>query len=119
LVKQRKEKVKRVKDVKLFEKILSPISDLGKGFHFYEAMHKPLPQTAMSLQDFADKLKTIPLPSIEFHMGRRDFSKWVEDSIGDTKLARAINRIKAGGEDLRKELISTIEKRIKELREAL
>jgi len=116
LVKLRK---KRLKDVELFKKILSPISDVGKGFHFYEAVHKPLHQTAMGLQDFADKLKTIPLPSIEFHMSRGDFSKWVENTIGDTKLAHAINRIKAGGEDLRKKLVLTVNKRIVELRKAL
>ncbi|MDI6859100.1 MAG: DUF5752 family protein [Methanocellales archaeon] len=103
---------------KLFERILSPVSDTSKGFHFYEALHKPLYQTALSLQDFMEKLKTLPLPSVEFHMSRGDFSKWIADTIGDTKLSRTISKIKAAGEDLRKELIETIRKRITELRKA-
>ena len=116
MVKLRK---KKQKDVKLSEKILSPIKDAAKGFHFHEDINKPLHQIAVSLEDFAEKLKTISLSSIEFHMKRGDFSKWVEDTIRDSKLAHAINRIKTGGEDLRKELISAVEKRIEELRKAL
>ena len=110
---------KKNKDVKLYEKILSPIKDVAKGFHFYEDIHKPLHQIAMGLEDFDEKIKSIPSSSLEFHMNRGDFSKWVEDTLGDIKLARAIKRIKTRGEDLRRELISTVEKRIKELREAL
>ena len=110
---------KKQNDSKLSEKILNQIKESSKGFHFYEDIHKPLHQTAMSLEDFGNKIKTIPSHSLEFHMKRGDFSKWVEDTIGDTKLARAINRINASGEDLRKELSSTVGKRIEELRKAL
>ena len=81
-----------------------------KGFHFYEEMAKPTGTVAISLKDFALKLKEIPVISVEFHQNRGDFAKWVQSTFGATSLANAIERIKASGEDLRKQLLETITK---------
>jgi len=86
------------------EKMVSP----EKGFHFYEEIAKPTGKVATSLKDFTLKLKEIPVVSVEFHQKRGDFAKWIQNTFEDTILANAIERIKASGEDLRKQLIETI-----------
>lgn len=86
------------------EKTVSP----EKGFHFYEEIARPTGKTATSLQDFSLKLKEIPITSIEFHQKRGDFAKWFQNTLGETILAGAIERIKVSGEDLRKQLVETI-----------
>lgn len=79
-----------------------------KGFHFYTEIAKPTGKVATSLTDFTIKLKEIPIASVEFHQKRGDFAKWVRNIFEATTLADAIERIKATGEDLRKQLIETI-----------
>ena len=86
------------------EKTVSP----EKGFHFYEEIAKPTGKVAVSLEDFALKLKETPVVSIEFHQKRGDFAKWVQNTFGATTLANAIEKIKTSGEDLRKQLVETI-----------
>lgn len=81
---------------------------IEKGFHFYTEIAKPTGKVATSLTDFTIKLKEIPIASVEFHQKRGDFSKWVRNIFEATNLADAIERIKATGEDLRKQLIETI-----------
>jgi len=79
-----------------------------KGFHFYTEIARPTGKMATSLGDFTIKLKEIPISSVEFHQKRGDFAKWFRNILEATTLADAIERIKASGEDLRKQLIETI-----------
>jgi len=81
-----------------------------KGFHFYTEIAKPTGKMATSLEDFTTKLKEIPIASVEFHQKRGDFAKWIRNIFEASTLADAIERIKASGEDLRKQLIETITK---------
>jgi len=80
----------------------------GKGFHFYEGVNKPLNQIALSFQDFLEKIKTIPIASIEFHQNRGDFSNWIRDILHSSPLAEAIKNIKGTGEAVRRQLIQTM-----------
>ena len=84
------------------------IVPLEKGFHFYTEIAKPTGKVATSLRDFTIKLKEIPIASVEFHQKRGDFAKWIRNIFEASTLADAIERIKASGEDLRKQLIETI-----------
>jgi len=57
------------------------------------------------------------LNSIEFHLRRGDFEAWITE-LGDAELARKISLIKKQrvvGEELRKKLCETVQKRIEEL----
>ena len=93
-----------------------------KAFHFFTDLRKPLGVFATSIFEFADDLKKVDLKSLEFHMQRSDFSKWLREVIRDDWLAEefaTLERHKLTGEKLRGRIAYTTEKRCKELAEAL
>ena len=92
-----------------------------KGFHFYTEMGKYTGITATSLDEFAGKLQTIPVESVSFHFQRDDFQNWLRNTVGDGELAGRIDQLKkwpswSSDENLRKELVKTVQKRLSELR---
>jgi hypothetical protein len=93
----------------------------SKGFHFYKALGDFTGETAMSLDSFEKKLVDVPAGSVNFHLQRGDFQKWVEDTIGDGELAERISQIKLTlpAEDSRKELLAIVQTRLTELRREL
>ncbi len=79
------------------------------GFHFCTDGGYYTGISALSLCDFIEKLKTIDEDSIDFHIKRRDFQKWVRDVFGDEELAWAIDRISDSEGNLRRQqLIDTV-----------
>jgi len=89
------------------------------GFHFVTKPGTYTGTTAISLADFAEKLQTIDVDSILFHYPRGDFQKWIEDTLGDRELANHLCFIKTGisGEELRKQLVRIVQKRINGFKE--
>jgi alpha-amylase len=92
-----------------------------KGFHFYTGEGQDTGVTATSLPEFAEKLQKIPVESVSFHSQRGDFQEWLRGVVGDEELARRIDRIKtrgsgSSGENLRKELLRTVQVRLSKLR---
>jgi hypothetical protein len=88
-----------------------------KGFRFSTRIGEYTGQVATSLEDFAETLKTVDLKSIDFHMERRDFEKWVVSIFGDEELAHIINRRSVfQGENRRNELVMAIQNHLKELK---
>jgi len=81
------------------------------GFHFYTAIGNYTGITANNLSEFAAKLQIIPPESIAFHFQRKDFEKWIRYTIKDVALAERISKTNLGQstEDLRKEILSTVE----------
>ena len=74
--------------------------------------------TACNLSDFREKVKTVDVKSLEFHIPRGDIERWVKDVLGDEELAEEIERIrqlKLEGELLRNRILNAIDFRIKEL----
>jgi hypothetical protein len=93
-----------------------------KAFHFFTDLRKPVGIFATSIFEFADELKKVDLKSLEFHMQRNDFSKWLREVIRDDWLANEFERLQAlklSGEKLRGRVAETTEKRCKELAEML
>jgi len=89
-----------------------------EAFYFYEAFGKPTGERAKSLSDFLEKIKSVKLESLLFHLQRKDFQNWIEHTLGDSKLAKKIGRIPLScKEGLRTKIHSTIENYIEELRE--
>jgi hypothetical protein len=91
------------------------------GFHFFTGIGEYTGITANSLVEFAEKLQTVPVDSVTFHFQRDDFQKWLRSVIGDDELAKRIDRIKewprwSSGENLRKDLLKAVEKRLAELK---
>ncbi len=92
---------------------------VGKGFTFFYEFARPSGLTVRSIDEFYSTLKTIDISSIRFHMERGDFERWIRQVVGDDKLADeliSISHKKWRGEVLRKRILVTIERRIKELK---
>ena len=78
---------KRLESTKKFIRILRTVP-YEKGFHFYTAPGNFTGETATSLDVFEKQLQTISAGSVNFHLQRGDFQKWIEDTIGDGELAK-------------------------------
>jgi len=88
-----------------------------EGFRFSRGIGDYTGQVAMSLEDFAEMLGEVDLKSINFHMERRDFEKWIIGVFGDEELAEMINRRKVfQGENRRKELMMAVKTHLEDLK---
>jgi hypothetical protein len=77
------------------------------GFYFYQDVNKPIFEAAFNLEEFWEKVKKVPVASLEFHQKRGDFAKWIRDVFKETQLADRIEKIYSSGEDLRRELLNS------------
>ena len=103
-------------DKKLALNILSSLP-LEKAFHFHIGVNQYLDVYANNLKDFYDKIQKIDLKSIEFHVPREDFERWVRD-LGDPELSKRMGLIRGkglSGENLRKEVYEIVRSRYEEL----
>jgi hypothetical protein len=99
-------------------KILRTVGN-EEAFYFYEDIGKPTGESARSLSDFLEKIKSVKLESLAFHLQRKDFQNWINKILGDSKLSRKIGRIPPTcNEELRTKIQEVVEGRIKELGEA-
>jgi len=78
------------------------------GFYFYEDIDKPLHKAAFNLEVFSEKIRQLPVVSLEFHQKRGDFARWIHDVFKETQLAKKIEKIFETGEDLRSELLDAL-----------
>lgn len=85
-----------------------------KGFHFFNGSGNYLGETATSLVTFEFILESISVESIRYHMGRRDFQKWIREVLCDDNLAEKIDNIKTNVADdqLRNDLIEAVNGRL-------
>jgi hypothetical protein len=104
----------------LASKILRSVPE-QEGFRFYLAIGEPTRETAVSLADFINKIRTVDVRSVNFHFPRKDFEKWIRVVIGDAELALRIGRIRLGiqGEALRNEILRVVKVRLNELKPPL
>ena len=103
-------------DKKQAENILRLVP-IDKSFHFHTGIGQYLGVYATSLNDFYNKIKTVNIKSIEFHVPRRDFESWIA-GIGDSELAKKIGAIRVaglGGENLRQKMYDAVKSRFDEL----
>jgi hypothetical protein len=74
--------------------------------------------SAASYEDFLASIKKVEAKSLNFHLERGDFEKWVSDILKDEELAKEIGELrsqKLRGRALRNRLHSIVSKRHKEL----
>ena len=82
-----------------------------KSFYFDTGLGQYSGILASSIGDFLEALKIVPLESLEYHIGRRDFEKWMKDVLGSIQLAdniRTLRRSQSKGEELRVQLIDYV-----------
>ena len=93
-----------------------------EAFYFFTTIGNCTGQSANSLEEFLSRIKEINEKSLEFHLFREDFEKWIALTIGDARLAKDIKTLRAQkattGNDLREHLSLLISKRLKELKSA-
>ncbi len=90
-------------------------------FYFFTSVGNYTGQRAMSLQEFADKIRDVEISSLEFHLYRGDFEKWTAEVLEDKELTRRISdlkHLKPVGNALRDQLHFTVSKRLEELKSA-
>lgn len=104
----------------------------GMEFHFMKSVSFvfPTPHQAADLREFVEGLRRISIHSIYHHVfearlrldrGVNDFSRWLEDELGEMVLAVEIARLDPythALEDLRDRLVRMTEKRIREIESA-
>lgn len=91
---------------KIALKELSPVPQENT-FFFNIAVGQHTGLSAKSLKEFLEILGKVDARSVEFHISRGDFEKWLIAVFNDTELANAFIKAresKLSGENLRKEL---------------
>jgi len=90
-----------------------------EAFYFFTSIGNYTGESAFSLEEFMNKIKEINIKSLEFHLYREDFEKWIAQTLGDAKLAdeiRGVRNLKFVGNALRDRLYNVVSRRVKELR---
>jgi len=90
-----------------------------EAFYFFTSIGNYTGQSAASLDEFLQKIKEVNIKSLEFHLYREDFEKWIAQTLGDTKLAediKGLRNMKVVGNALRDRLYFLVSRRLKELK---
>jgi len=90
-----------------------------EAFYFFTSIGNYTGQSAASLDEFLQKIKDIDIKSLEFHLFREDFEKWIAQTLGDNRLAEEIKVLrgqKVVGNALRDRVYFIVSRRLKELK---
>lgn len=89
-----------------------------KAFYFFTSIGNYTGVSAASLKEFVEKINEVNMKSLEFHLHRGDFEKWLDEVLEDALLAeeiRKLRRINLAGESLRNQLYATVSRQLKRL----
>ena len=84
-----------------------------KAFYFFTSIGNYTGESAESLEEFIKKILDVNVKSLEFHLYRGDFERWIADALEDNVLARKIKQLKTLkpiGIDLRDRLYLIVSK---------
>jgi len=89
-----------------------------KAFYFFTSIGNYTGVSACSLKEFIEKINEVNVKSLEFHLYRGDFEKWINEVLEDTELAREVKILKKfnfSGETLKHQLLMMVSRRLKHL----
>ena len=89
-----------------------------KAFYFFTSIGNYTGESATSLKEFMEKINQVNVKSLEFHLYRGDFKKWVAEVLQDMELAEQLGKLQETSlsEDLlRNQLYAMVSKRYREL----
>lgn len=89
-----------------------------KAFYFFTSIGNYTGENASSLKEFREKIRSVDIKSLEFHLYRGDFERWIADVLEDKVLATEISRARSlnySGPALRNALSDIIDKRYRQL----
>jgi hypothetical protein len=101
----------------IISRILKPVSR-EKAFYFFTSIGNYTGVSASSLKEFVDKINEVNIKSLEFHLGRGDFEKWIAEVLQDEELALEVKKLQKFnlmGDALRSQLCVAVSKRLKQL----
>lgn len=89
----------------------------GQEFFFYESDGRPVHASARSMLGFIDALARLPARVAQYHQERGDFALWLENVVGDSKLADEIRRVSPSPdpEETKAKLLRIIEERRRDI----
>ena len=89
-----------------------------KAFYFFTSIGNYTGESAASFEQFVDKTNEVNIKSLEFHLYRRDFEKWIAETLEDQELAKEIENLRNqnySGTSLRKQLYHILAKHYEKL----
>jgi len=88
-------------------------------FYFFTSIGNYIGENAASLEEFVKKIGEVNAKSLEFHLYRGDFQKWVAEVLEDGELAediKSLKNLKPVGDALRDQLYLVVSKRFEKLK---
>ncbi len=85
-------------------------------FYFFTTIGNYTGESAASFEEFLEKIGEVDIRSLEFHLYRGDFERWVAEALEDKELAeeiRNLRSLKPAGGVLRNQLVFIVSKRQK------
>lgn len=104
-------------NVETISKILRTVPR-EKAFYFFTSIGNYTGVSASSLKEFMEKINEVNVKSLEFHLYRGDFEKWISEVLQDEELAvevRKLQKFNLTGDGLRNQLYVTVSRRLKRL----
>ena len=90
-----------------------------KAFYFFTSIGNYTGVSATSLEEFVKKILDIDIKSLEFHLYKGDFEKWIAETLEDDILSSKIKQLKTLkpiGIDLRDRLYLIVSKHYENLK---
>jgi hypothetical protein len=90
----------------------------AKRFFFHDPNNASFEQTAASLWEFREALEQVPQKSLQYHLQREDFERWLKKTLHDEELTRRISKIRRrnlSNSALRQALLEVVTDRYEEL----
>ncbi len=91
-----------------------------KAFYFFTSIGNYTGRSAASLEEFLQIVGDVNVKSLEFHLYRGDFEKWLNEVFGVQELAEELRKLRMSnlsGEQLRSYIYSILESYLKRLKE--
>jgi alpha-amylase len=101
----------------MYSKILRTLPR-EKAFYFFTSIGNYTGESAASLKEFMEKINKVNMKSLEFHLYRGDFEKWITEVLEDKKLAENIGKLQKAnllGDHLRNQLYAIVSRRYQQL----
>jgi hypothetical protein len=61
-----------------------------QAFYFFTSLGNYTGESAASLEEFLERTKEVDIKSLEFHLCRGDFEKWIGETLEDKELAEEV-----------------------------
>lgn len=93
-----------------------------RAFYFFTSIGNYTGESASSLEEFMKKISEVNVKSLEFHLSRGDFERWIAETLEDKELAEKIKSLRIKdftGNNLREQLKLVVSRRYENLRRKL